>query len=468
MIKLFDTGKKKKVAFKPLKKGKVGLYTCGPTVYDFAHIGNLRTYIFEDVLRRILEFDGLKVKHVENITDVDDKTIKRAGEEKISLKALTGKFEKLFFGDLEKLNIEKANIYPKATDNINEMIKLIQKLLDKGIAYLSDDGSIYFNIKKFKSYGEFAHLDLAGLKHGARVVSDNYEKEGVGDFVLWKAWQPSDGPNFWVPSFKIKLASNNYRLASIKGRPGWHIECSAMSANFLGQPFDIHAGGVDLVFPHHQNEIAQSEAAGSTKMANYWLHGEHLLVDGKKMAKSDKNYHTLADIEKKGIEPLAFRYLCLETHYRSKLNFTWESLKAAQNTLNHIKELSFRQKNTPDVKEVLHIGSESGTMRKSEYKKAYNDILSALNDDLDIPKALALLHKANSFNLWLKFDSILGIKLVSNVYHLTSNQRQLIKDRELARTEKDFALADKIRKELEKTGIIVEDTPSGPKTIPKN
>lgn len=451
MIKLYNTLSRKKENFKPIKNKQVGLYTCGPTVYDFAHIGNFRTYIFEDVLRRVLEFNGFKVKHVENITDVDDKTINKSIENKVTLKELTQKYEKYFLSDLKKLNIEKASFYPHASDNISEMQKIIQKLLDKDIAYLSSDGSIYFNIKKYKKYGKFANLDMENLLHGKRVSSDNYEKEGTGDFALWKAWQPSDGDNFWLPKFKIK--NLKLKIVVLKGRPGWHIECSAMSNKYLGQPFDIHAGAVDLIFPHHQNEIAQSESAEGKKMADYWLHGEHLLVDGHKMSKSLKNYYTLASIEKKGIDPLAFRYLCLETHYRSKLNFSWESLKAAENTLNHIRELGFRSSRISSI--------------EPRSSKIYNQIVNAFNDDLDTPKALALLHKANDFNLWLKFEPILGLKLQATSYKLPAKYINLIKDREAARKNKDFALADKIRKDLEKEGIIIEDTPDGTKIIPK-
>jgi cysteinyl-tRNA synthetase len=453
MIKIYNTLGRKKEDFKPLKDKKVGYYTCGPTVYDYAHIGNLRTYIFEDVLRRVFKFNGYEVKHVENITDIDDKTIKRSQADKISLKELTEKYEKDFMLDLKKLNINTNSLFTRATDNIDDMVKLIQKLLDKDIAYLSKDGSIYFNISKFNKYGEFANLDMSGLKHDARVSSDEYDKEGYGDFVLWKVHSSSDGDNFWIPEFNIKLKADGCKLVALKGRPGWHIECSAMSQKYLGTTFDVHAGAVDLIFPHHQNEIAQSEAVTGKLMAKYWIHGEHLLVDGKKMAKSAGNFYTLKNIEKKGIDPLAFRYLCLESHYRSKMNFSWEALHAAQNALNHIRELGFRSSQISSI--------------EPQTSKIYNQVLNALNDDMDTPKALALLHKANDFSLWLKFDPILGLKLKVISYKLTVNQRQLIKDREVARDKKDFALADKIRKDLEKEGIIIEDTQEGTKVIPK-
>ncbi|OGD66864.1 cysteine--tRNA ligase, partial [Candidatus Berkelbacteria bacterium RIFCSPHIGHO2_12_FULL_36_9] len=355
MIKLYNTLSKTKEVFKPIKGKTVGFYTCGPTVYDCAHIGNFRTYIFEDVLRRVLEFNGYKVNHIENITDVDDKTIKRSIQKKMSLHNLTEKFTNIFFSDLKKVNIKPAVKFPRATKHIKQMVELIQKLLDKNIAYLSDDRSIYFSIKKFKNYGKFANLDLMGLKEGARVLADEYQKEQGSDFVLWKKWNKNDGDNFWKQEFAISDPSTSLPRAysgqvgtskryAIKGRPGWHLECSAMSKKYLGQPFDIHAGAVDLIFPHHQNEIAQSEAAYGKKMVNYWIHGEHLLVDKKKMAKSAGNFYALADIIKKDYHPLALRYLCLESHYRSKMNFTWKALDAAQNTLNAIRQLGQRQK----------------------------------------------------------------------------------------------------------------------------
>lgn len=444
-IYLYNTLGKKKEEFKPIKNSKIGIYSCGPTVYDFVHIGNLRTYIFSDVLRRVLEFNGYKVQHIVNITDIDDKTIKRSFGEKISLIKLTKKYEQAYLSDLNKLNIKKVTKYTRATEHIKPMVDLIQILLDKGFAYLSSDGSIYFSIKKFKKYGEFANLDLGGLKHGARVLTDEYEKETVGDFVLWKAWNKDDGENFWTPKFK--LASNNYRLTSIKGRPGWHIECSAMSRQYLGQPFDIHTGAVDLIFPHHQNEIAQSEAAYTKPLAHYWIYGEHLLVDNKKMAKSAKNYFILNDLIAKGINPLAFRYLCLNTSYHSKLNFTFSGLQAAQNALNAIYEMASRE--YPKVNQA-----------------DFEEVTKAFNNDLDTPKALAILHQKNNFNLWLKFEPILGLglKKVTNK-DISHKANKLLQDREEARQQRDWKQADKVRDELTKLGYKIEDTPNGSKLI---
>ncbi|MEK7481885.1 MAG: cysteine--tRNA ligase, partial [Patescibacteria group bacterium] len=317
MIKFFNTLTRKKQIFKPLYDKRVGLYTCGPTVYDYAHLGNLRTYIFEDILRRTLKYNGYKIKQVMNITDVEDKIIGKMRQENKKLPEITEPYTKIFFGDLKKLNIEKAEVYPKATGHIKEMIVLIKKLMAKKIAYQGEDGSIYFNIAKFKNYGRLSQLKKRELKTGVRIFADEYNKEQAQDFVLWKA--KKIGELFWPSPFG-------------EGRPGWHIECSAMSVKYLGKTLDIHAGAVDLIFPHHENEIAQSEAAFGKKFANFWLHAEHLLVNGQKMAKSLNNFYTLRDLENKNLprsdakhllrrfNPLAFRYLALTSHYRSKLN----------------------------------------------------------------------------------------------------------------------------------------------------
>ena len=321
MLKLYNTLVGKKQAFNPIKNRLVKIYTCGPTVYWYAHLGNLRTYIFEDILRRALKYNGYKIKQVMNITDVEDKIIKKAVSEKKNIFEITKPYTKIFFEDLKKLNIEKPEILPKATAHIKEMISMIEKLLEKGFAYKGEDGSIYFNVSQFKKYGRLSGLKKKELKIGARIASDEYKKEEAQDFVLWKSKKQNEP--FWPSPFG-------------KGRPGWHIECSAMSIKYLGENFDIHAGGVDLIFPHHENEIAQSEASTGKKFANFWLHGEHLLVNNQKMSKSLNNIYTLREIEQNKINPLAFRYLTLTSHYRSKLNFTLESLNASQNALNNL------------------------------------------------------------------------------------------------------------------------------------
>jgi len=316
MLKLYNTFGRKKENFKSLKKGKVGIYVCGLTVYNFGTIGNYRALVNSDVLVRYLEYKGYNVNKIVNITDVDDKTILGSTKANKSLKEFTKKYEKAFFEDEGKLNIKKASKYPRATDHIKDMIVIIKKLLDKGLAYKADDG-IYFNVKKFKRYGKLSGVKIAGLKAGAseRVKGDEYDKDNVRDFALWKFYDNKDEKVFWDTEFG-------------KGRPGWHIECSAMSSKYLGQPFDIHTGGVDLIFPHHENEIAQSEGCCDKKFVNYWIHNEWLMVNGKKMSKSLGNYYTVRDIVDKGFNPLALRYFYLTGHYRSQLNFTLDNLNS--------------------------------------------------------------------------------------------------------------------------------------------
>src|SRR3989344_361800 len=306
-IKLYNILSRKKEIFKPLKNKKAGLYTCGPTVYNPAHIGNLRTYIFEDVLKKILIYNGYGIKHVMNITDVEDKIIKKAQTEGKTLKETTGPFVKIFFEDIKKMNILKADAYPRATETIKEITRLIAVLLKNGYAYKGSDGSIYFDISKFKNYGLLSGLKTKKRKRDGRISADEYGKKEAVDFALWKAARPKE------PSWPSPFGN---------GRPGWHIECSAMSMKYLGERFDIHCGAVDLIFPHHENEIAQSEAATGKKFVNYWIEGEHLLANGRKMSKSLGNFYTLRDIEKRGFNPLSFRYLILTSHYRSQLNFT--------------------------------------------------------------------------------------------------------------------------------------------------
>jgi len=288
-LRFFNTITRKKEEFVSIEPGKVGMYTCGPTVYDYAHIGNFRTYMFEDLLRRYLEYKGYEVTQVMNITDVDDKTIAGSRAKKVSLSEYTKKYIDAFFDDLDTLNIERADFYPEATTHIKEMVELVKKLLDKGFAYRSD-GDIYFKLSSFKDYGKLSKMKLENLKIGARVGKDEYEKEEASDFALWKGWDEKDGDVFWETEIG-------------KGRPGWHIECSAMSMKYLGEHFDIHTGGIDNMFPHHENEIAQSESATGKKFVNFWLHSLHLIVEGKKMSKSLGNIYTLRDILEKGYNP---------------------------------------------------------------------------------------------------------------------------------------------------------------------
>jgi len=455
-FKLYNTLSRKKSVFKPLTAGKVGIYICGPTVYNFPHIGNYRAYVFGDLLNRYLKYQGYEVKFIQNLTDVDDKTIKNSQKEKKSLKDFTAPFIKGFFDDLKNLNILPADMYPRATDHIKEMVSLVKSLLDKGIAYKGNDGCIYYSINKFKKYGKLAHLDRDQLKAGAsgRVSNDEYDKENVHDFALWKAWTPEDGDVFWETEIG-------------KGRPGWHIECSAMSSKYLGETFDIHGGGVDLIFPHHENEIAQSEGANEKPFVKYWVHNEWLLVDGKKMSKSAGNFYNLRDILEKGYHPLAVRYLLLSTHYRQQLNFTFQGLDASKNALQRIwdfmKKLDDCSGKGKDVSKLL-------SKSKASFEKC-------LNDDLEISGALAVvfdlikeinkimdsLSKDNVVEIkksMVLFDSVLGFIVVKEE-KISSDIQNLVDERESARKSKDFQKADKIRDELKSKGIILEDTPQG-------
>ena len=308
-IRFYNTLTKRKEDFVPLNKGEVKIYTCGPTVYDTAHIGNFRTFIFEDLLKRYFLLKGYKVSHVMNITDVDDKTILRSIKNNIKITDLTEKYINLFFNDLKTLKIIPADVYPKATEHVDIMIDMVQKLINNGFAYKSEDKSIYFNITEFSDYGKLAKLNMAEQKTADRIARDDYSKDNPQDFVLWKAWKKEDGDVFWKSPWG-------------KGRPGWHIECSAMSTKYLGEHFDIHCGGVDNIFPHHENEIAQSECAHDKTFVNYWLHSEHLMIDSGKMSKSLGNFYKIPDLIKMGFTPESLRYLLLNGHYRTKIEFS--------------------------------------------------------------------------------------------------------------------------------------------------
>ncbi len=456
MLKFYNTLTRKKEPFKPIKKGLVTIYSCGPTVYNFAHIGNWRSFIFADILRRYLKYKGYKVKHVMNITDVDDKTIKNSRKENLSLKEFTKKYEKYFFDDMKSLNIEPVEYNPRATENIKEMVELIKKLLKKGYAYKADDG-IYYNIKKFKDYGKLANLNIKRLKAGARVATDEYDKKHANDFALWKFWDKEDGDVYWETDIG-------------KGRPGWHIECSVMSTKYLGETLDIHTGGIDLIFPHHQNEIAQSEGANGKKFVNYWLHCDYLIVDGKKMSKSLGNFYTLRDVLEKGYDARAVRYVLLATHYKQKLNFTFKGIEAAQNVIERFRDffLKLKEASGKDNKDISKL-----------IKKVKENFEKAMDDNLNMSEALAKIFDfMKDINKFLKdnklskkdadsvlkvmkeFDSVLGI-MEFKEEKIDNNIEKLIKEREEARKNKDFATADKIRDDLKKKGILLEDTPQG-------
>ena len=432
----------------------------GHSVYDYAHIGNFRAYICSDILKRYLKYKGFKVKHVMNITDVDDKTIKGANKEVISLSEYTSRYEKAFFEDIETLNIDKADIYPRATKHIKEIVYIIKKLLKSGVAYKSEDGSVYYDISKFKYYGKLSHTKIKQLKEGARVKQDSYDKEEAKDFALWKAYDKEDGNFFWETEVG-------------KGRPGWHIECSAMSMKYLGEHFDIHAGGVDLIFPHHENEIAQSEASTNKKFVNYWFHNEHLLVNGQKMSKSLGNFYTLRDLLDKNYNPNAIRYLLLSAHYRQQLNFTEESVKAAENSVQRLNDFMIKlkeitKKNFSKVEQKEKISAKLKFFR-NKFEKAMDDDLNisvALSHIFEFVKEINTLMMENKIGkndakkiiIFIKdFDKVIGI-LEEKEEKLSAELKKLIKEREKARKEKNYKKADKIREDLKRRGVILEDT----------
>ncbi|MBI2326691.1 cysteine--tRNA ligase [Candidatus Curtissbacteria bacterium] len=451
-LKIYNYLSRKVEEFRPISE-TVGMYTCGPTVYDYVHIGNWRTFVFEDLLKRVLIFNSYKVKHVMNITDIDDKIIKASSEARIAFSEITQKYEKAFFEDLEKLNILKADVYPRATEHITPMIRLIGVLLKKGIAYRAEDG-VYFAVAKFKDYGKLSQLEKRQLKIGARISEDLYDKENWSDFALWKFPQRNTS-KVGSDSFEVNRIEPSWDAPFDRGRPGWHIECSSMSMKYLGGTFDIHCGGVDLLFPHHENEIAQSEAATGKKFVNFWLEGEHLLVEGEKMAKSLGNIFTLSDLAKRGVEPLTLRYLFLTAHYRSKLNFTWKSLEAAQNALNNLRD----QIAAWDEPKVGCAGFEY-------------DFREAINNDLDMPKAVAVMWEMakSSYPTSAKRQSILVMDKVLGLgldeikkQVLPKRAEELIEKREELRRAGKFGESDKIRKQLAQMGVLVEDTANGPK-----
>jgi cysteinyl-tRNA synthetase len=447
--------------FVPLEKGKVKMYTCGPTVYDFVHIGNLRTFVFQDLLRRWLEYRGFQVTQVMNLTDVDDRTIKASKERGIPLDVQTKQYIDAFFQHKEQLNIEQAEYYPRATEHINEMVDFVGKLLEKGYAYRAEDGSTYYDISKFKCYGKLSRMKLKELKAGARVKVDSYEKEQARDFALWKAWDENDGDVFWTTEIG-------------KGRPGWHLECSVMSMKYLGETLDIHSGGADLIFPHHENEIAQSEAVTGKRFVNCWMHSELLMVEGEKMAKSLGNYYTLQDLLDEGYNAMAVRFLLMSTHYRQQLNFTFEGLKAAQNA---IERLTIFLRRLTEV-EGRPVGEELEDLMKTVRK----DFETALDDDLNIAKALAVtfdfMRDVNRMidqgrvsrkearvvnDLMIGFDKVLAIMSEVKKEPLSKEVERLIQKREAARKARDWKTADDIRLKLYEMGIILEDTTVGVK-----
>ena len=444
MLKLYNTLSKKVEIFKPIKPWEVSFYSCGPTVYNCAHIGNLKTMILYDLVSRSLSFLGYKVNHVMNITDVDDKTIKGSQKEHISLKEFTKKYESIFFKDLEELNINKPTKVIRATESIQEMVDMIKTLLDKRYAYKTDEG-IYFSIKKFKKYGKLAQLNKI-IKTKERIRADEYTKENPQDFALWKFYTDEDGPIFWETEIG-------------KGRPGWHIECSAMSTKALGPAIDIHSGATDLIFPHHTNEIAQSECATGKKFVNYWVHAGLLTLKDSKMSKSLNNVFYLEDIKKFGFPPLSFRYLCLSIHYHSPLTFSIENLKSAQNSYTRLKNIISKIKDD-----------------KKTNKKYLNEFKKSIENDLDIPNALQVLWKLlrdekapGKLKTIEEMDKVFGLKLLERKkLEIPEKIQELANEREKARKNKDWKLADKIREEIKENGYLVEDSTEGPKISKAN
>ncbi len=462
-MKIFNTETRTKEELVPSDDLHIRMYTCGPTVYNYAHIGNFRTYVFEDLLRRTLKFFGYKVTQVMNITDIDDKTIRGALAEKVSLKTFTDRYTKAFFDDLQTLKIEKVEHYPHATDFVPQMIDIVQGLLDQGVAYKGSDGSIYFAIEKFPSYGRLSHLHLDELKAGAseRVAADEYDKEHVADFTLWKAYDPErDGQIFWESPFG-------------KGRPGWHIECSAMAMDILGKTIDIHVGGVDNMFPHHENEIAQSEAFTHQRFVRYWLHSEHLLVEHKKMSKSLGNFFTLRDLLAKGYTGVQVRYLLLQTHYRTQLNFSFAGLDAAAKSIERLGDFILRLRQ-------IHQMTSSGLVEPF-LKHARTLFTEALADDLNISPALAALfdlvreinvlcdadkvskeEAQKVLYLLEQFDQVLAVlPLETSAQEISNELQELLAQRESARASKNWKAADAARDQILASGYVIEDTPSG-------
>ncbi len=455
-LQFYNTLTRKKEVFKPLHKGLVHMYNCGPTVYNFAHVGNFRSYVCADILKRYLVYKRYKVLQVINITDVEDKIIRDSQKEKISLKEFTEKYTKAFFEDIEMLNILKAEHYPKATEHINEMIVLIQTLLTKGIAYKTEDG-IYFNIAKFPKYGKLAKLNQEQTKKATRIAADEYDKENAQDFALWKFWDEKDGNIFWETPLG-------------KGRPGWHIECSAMSIKYLGEQFDIHTGGVDLIFPHHENEIAQAEAVTGKPFVYYWLHNDYILIDGKKMSKSVGNFYTLRDLLAKGYKPMAIRYLLLSSNYRQQLNFTLQGIDAAASAVHRYQEC---------YDKVKRITATKPSMQELDVllADAQQKFEVAMDDDLETATALSAvftcIHEINKLleqdkvgavdakKIQVFFESVDAVLALLSSEAIPADILYLAEQRETARKQKNWKESDRLRDEIKAKGYSIDDSKDG-------
>jgi cysteinyl-tRNA synthetase len=459
-MKLYNTISRQVEELIPLDGNKIKMYFCGPTVYDFAHIGNFRTFVMSDVLHRYLKFRNYEVTFVMNLTDVDDKTIRGAMREGISLKEYTDKYTKAFFEDIEAIRIERATYYPRATETIRDIVEFIKVLLDKGHAYKASDG-VYFDISSFDRYGELSKLRKSNIKPGAsgRVSLDEYSKDDIVDFALWKGWKEEDGDVYWETEIG-------------KGRPGWHIECSVMSTKYLGDTLDIHGGGVDLIFPHHENEIAQSECKTGKKFVRYWFHVEHLMVNGRKMSKSEGNFFTLRDLVKKGYSPKAIRLVLVSTHYRKPLDFTEEKIKQAENTIKDLEIFIAK------MKKVYQKNKNVKPTKLNVIKDAEERFISSMDDDLNIPESLGVM-----FSLISEFENtdIASIsseeageilKFMENVKEILDffdmniddvpqDILRMVEERENLRKNKEFSKSDEIRSKIVGMGYDIIDTKIG-------
>ena len=464
-LKFFNTATRAVEPFTPIHEGEARLYTCGPTVYNFAHIGNFRAYAFEDILHRVLAYAGYKVTQVMNLTDVDDKTIKGCRAAGIPLKDYTRPYINAFFEDIRTLGITPAAKYPAATDHIPEMISLIRRLFDKGLAYQSDDGSVYFAVAKFPGYGHPAHIDLSGMQGGARVAQDEYDKVAVGDFALWKAYSEDDGDVAWDSPWG-------------RGRPGWHIECSAMSMKYLGETFDLHTGGIDNLFPHHANETAQAEGATGKPFVNLWMHCAHLRLNGEKMSKSLGNFYTLRDLLAKGWTGREIRYVLVNGHYRQVLNFTFDALAAARTALARIDAFT-------DRASAAAAGTPPSPEPPEWAASALAAFDAALADDLNVPNAIAALFglvrdgntafdaksvapaaAAAVVEVLRKMDTVLSLVFFgrkAKEEDIPAEVQTLLDERAAARKAKAWAESDRLRDAIKALGWEVRDTPQGQK-----
>lgn len=460
MLKFFNTLTRTQEEFVPLETDKVRMYICGPTVWNFAHIGNFRTFVFGDILRRYLKYKGYELTHVMNLTDIDDRIINEAAGKGIAIDEFTAPFTSYFWEDFDELGNERPEFAPRATDHIPEMIEIISRLLENGSAYESD-GSIYFRISAFPEYGKLSKISFSGNVAGGseRIDTDKYDKEDARDFALWKLVDEGEQPGWDAPFGR--------------GRPGWHIECSAMSMKYLGETFDIHAGGQDLTFPHHENEIAQSEGSTGKTFAKYWIHSEFLKIDDVTMSKSKGNFFTFRDLRAQGYSPLAIRYLLLSVPTRKQLNFTFEGLQGAESTIERLR--TFRQ----TVREAKTIDG-TDTVIAAQISKAVSDFEAAMDDDFNTAAALAAIHdlvreintvvnnqglqsadQTAVFDAISRFDSVLGIFGPEQDLSLDQEIESLVQERETARMNRDFVRSDEIRDELLQRGIILEDTKDG-------